>query len=197
MKKFLIGAVPSIILSTQLTGCLTPKSYLDPQYPQLSVASIAQPAQAIPVKVSVNFQAQGKDVPTANAELKAIVERSLRSTAVFSPTESISTPSLYVNINNTGDQQQAKNQGLATGLTFGAVGSKITDYYDINFKYNDAQGVAHDASFKHAIITTIGNAKGPEGQKALSIPTAFNQIVESVVIGFVKKFQDEGVIPSK
>ena len=198
MKKFLIGAIASIALSTQLTGCLAPKSYVDPQYRLVTPTnSISQPAQAIPVKVSVNFQRNGKDLPRANKELQAIVDRSLRSTGVFVPTESLTTPSISVNANNIADLGKAGAKGAATGLTFGAVGSTVTDNYEFNFKYNDAQGAAHDATFKHALVSTIGNAKGPEGQKPVSPITAFNQIVEDVVQNFVKKLQDEGVAPSK
>ena len=192
-----MGILATTALATQLTACISPKSYVDPQFHKTGYNDIARTSQAIPVKVDVNFQRNGKDLPRANSELKSSIERSLRASGVFAPTDTVNSPSILVNGNNIADLAAARAKGFGTGLTFGAAGSTIDDNYEFSFKYNDAQGVAHNAIYKHTIHTSIGNTKAPEGLKPTTIADAFNKVVEDVVLNFVKKLQDDGVIPNK
>jgi hypothetical protein len=70
--------------------------------------------------------------------------------------------------------------GAATGFTFGLVGTEVTDKYHCEVHY-DAPGHAPiSLAYEHALITTIGNASGPEGLTPYSIGMAFDIMLRQI-----------------
>lgn len=196
MKKFkLYIIVLGVAVATQLTGCLSVKSYVDPAYKSLSYSDIKKPAQPIPVVLTTEFQRNGAVVPKAGKELQSAVERSLRATGVFSPTAQANgekQAKLHLTANNVADLGEAAGKGVLTGLTFGAVGNAIADKYEFKFNYIDAQGKEVSEHYPHMILTTVGNKKAPiENVQPMSINEAFNKVVDDVVIRFSSDLQKQ------
>jgi len=196
MKKFkLYTFALGVAVATQLTGCLSVKSYVDPAYKSLSYSDIKKPAQPIPVVLTTEFQRNGAVVPKAGKELQSAVERSLRATGVFSPTAQANgekQAKLHLTANNVADLGEAAGKGVLTGLTFGAVGNAIADKYEFKFNYVDAQGKEVSERYPHMILTTVGNKKAPiENVQPMLINEAFNKVVDDVVIRFSSDLQKQ------
>ena len=196
MKKFKLYTIAlGVAVATQLTGCLSVKSYVDPAYKSLSYSDIKKPAQPIPVVLTTEFQRNGAVVPKAGKELQSAVERSLRATGVFSPTAQANGEKqvkLHLTANNVADLGEAAGKGVLTGLTFGAVGNAIADKYEFKFNYIDAQGKEVSERYPHMILTTVGNKKAPiENVQPMSINEAFNKVVDDVVIRFSSDLQKQ------
>ncbi|MDI3452136.1 hypothetical protein QLG01_02885 [Acinetobacter sp. V89_4] len=196
MKKFKLYTIAlGVAVATQLTGCLSVKSYVDPAYKSLSYSDIKRPAQPIPVVLTTEFQRNGAVVPKAGKELQSAVERSLRATGVFSPTAQANgekQAKLHLTANNVADLGEAAGKGVLTGLTFGAVGNAIADKYEFKFNYIDAQGKEVSERYPHMILTTVGNKKAPiENVQPMSINEAFNKVVDDVVIRFSSNLQKQ------
>lgn len=196
MKKFKLYTIAlGVAVATQLTGCLSVKSYVDPAYKSLSYSDIKKPAQPIPVGLTTEFQRNGAVVPKAGKELQSAVERSLRATGVFSPTAQANgekQAKLHLTANNVADLGEAAGKGVLTGLTFGAVGNAIADKYEFKFNYIDAQGKEVSERYPHMILTTVGNKKAPiENVQPMSINEAFNKVVDDVVIRFSSDLQKQ------
>lgn len=136
MKKIkLFSIAVSMAVATQLTGCLSVKSYVDPAYKTIGYSNIERPSQPIPVTVVTEFQRNGVVIPKAGKELQSIVDRSLRATGVFSPSVQSNVANqakLHVTANNVADLGEAAGKGALTGLTFGAVGNAVTDNMNLN-----------------------------------------------------------------
>lgn len=196
MKKFKLYTIAlGVAVATQLTGCLSVKSYVDPAYKSLSYSDIKKPAQPIPVVLTTEFQRNGAVVPKAGKELQSAVERSLRATGVFSPTAQANgekQAKLHLTANNVADLGEAAGKGVLTGLTFGAVGNAIADKYEFKFNYIDAQGKEVSERYPHMILTTVGNKKAPiDNVQPMSINEAFNKVVDDVVIRFSSDLQKQ------
>ncbi|MBN6513805.1 MULTISPECIES: hypothetical protein [Acinetobacter] len=196
MKKIKLYTIAlGVAVATQLTGCLSVKSYVDPAYKSVTYSEIKRPAQPIPVVLTTEFQRNGEVIPKAGKELQSAVERSLRATGVFSPTTQSNgekQAQLHLTANNVADLGEAAGKGVLTGLTFGAVGNAIADKYEFKFNYVDAQGKETSQRYPHMILTTVGNKKAPiENVQPMSINQAFNKVVDDVVIRFSSDLQKQ------
>ncbi|MDC5469029.1 hypothetical protein NRA45_07300 [Acinetobacter baumannii] len=196
MKKIKLYTIAlGVAVATQLTGCLSVKSYVDPAYKSVTYSDIKRPVQPIPVVLTTEFQRNGTVIPKASKELQSAVERSLRATGIFSPTAQLNDGTqakLYVTANNVADLGEAAGKGVLTGLTFGAVGNAIADKYEFKFNYVDVQGKQISQRYPHMILTTVGNKKAPiENVQPMSINEAFNKVVDDVVIRFSSDLQKQ------
>ena len=196
MKKIkLYSIVLGVAAATQLTGCLSVKSYVDPAYKAVSYSDIKRPNQPIPVTLMTEFQRNGVVIPRAAKELESSVVRSLRATGVFAPTtqpNGENQAKLYLTANNVADLGEAAGKGALTGLTFGAVGNAVADKYEFKFKYIDAQGKEISQRYPHMILSTVGNKKAPiENVQPMTLNEAFNKVVDDVVIRFTYDLQKQ------
>lgn len=196
MKKIkLYSIVLGVAAATQLTGCLSVKSYVDPAYKAVGYSDIKRPNQPIPVTLTTEFQRNGVVIPRAAKELQSSVDRSLRATGVFAPTtqpNGENQAKLYLTANNVADLGEAAGKGALTGLTFGAVGNAVADKYEFKFKYIDAQGKEISQRYPHMILSTVGNKKAPiENVQPMTINEAFNKVVDDVVIRFTYDLQKQ------
>ena len=194
--NLLVRGFMLVLGAVALSGCISARSYVDPQYHQASYEAIHRLAQPIPLKLGVQFQRNGKHLPNADVELRGHVERTLRSTGVFTPTTDPNT-SVAINViaNNIAGTAGAAAKGFATGVTFGAVGSTVDDNYEFNFSFQDPAKAEQKASYHHAIHTAIGNTHTPSGQTPTTASDAFGRVVEDVVLNFVRDLQDKGFVP--
>jgi hypothetical protein len=126
------------------------------------------------------------------------VERVLRASGVIEPTSEGANYTLKVVVNNLADLSDAAAKGFGTGLTFGAVGTLVTDYYEVTITYTDSSGKEQSKKYKHALHTTIGNKKAPFDNVEPTTPAdAFGTIVEQVLLNFVKDMQAQGLLTLK
>jgi hypothetical protein len=129
----------------------------------------------------------------ANASVLARIDRSLRASGVAVPYDghAAADGDLAVVFNNLANMGGAAAKGFGTGLTFGLVGNHVTDNYEITFRLTQPSG-GEELKYQHAIMTTVGNASGPPGVTAVGLASALDQVIDDVVLNFLKDTQADG-----
>jgi hypothetical protein len=178
-----------------LAGCLSVKSYVDPALPQVTRADIAAPATLRPVQIAVEFRSQGSANAGATAEVAPRVLAIASSSGLFSAvSREPAGPDaglLTVVIDNVpADGENAAMEGFGTGLTFGAVGSMVTDRYVSTITYSRG-GETASVEVRHALHTTVGNHSGPEGLTAVSLQEAAHQVIDQLVWNGLDQLADK------
>jgi hypothetical protein len=169
------------------SGCLGLKAYVDPQYHRADYATIPRPARPVPLDLSCEFERNGQPFPAAEPELRVSLERTLRASGVFDPGGGAGAPArLHVVANNLADVGAAAAKGFGTGLTLGAVGSRVDDNYEFSFDYTPPRGSAVRATYRHVIHSVVGNADGPPGLAPTTFADAFARVVEDVTLNFLE-----------
>lgn len=191
MKANKVVSVAFIALA--LGGCVSSKSYVDPKYKEVSYSDVSRVQDLYGVRISVDFQRNGKPLPAANKELRSTVERVFRASGVVIPTTGATDLDLKVTCNNVADLSGAAARGFGTGLSLGLAGSAVTDYYQVTIEFRQG-GELITKRYDHAIHTTIGNKPPPVQGPAISPANAFSGVVEDVILQFLKDMQQENVL---
>ena len=182
-----------ILALGMLQACVTQKSYVDPQYRHASYNDLARVNPPYVLDVKVEFQRNGEDKPAVDRTVADRVSRSLRASGVAIPYDGHAPADGQLNViaNNVVSLSGAAAKGFGTGLTLGLVGSHVTDNYEVTVRLT--QGAATiEREYPHSIITTVGNASGPAGVQPVAIGTAVDQVIDDVVLNFLKDMQAAG-----
>lgn len=94
-------------------------------------------------------------------------------------------------IDNVAITDNAAAKGFGTGLTFGLVGSMVTDGYVCTMTYT-RDGKATETTVKHAMHSTIGNKAGPEGLTPMTPADAVNVIMDQLIWNGLKELSSKG-----
>ena len=97
-------------------------------------------------------------------------------------------------MNNIADLDEAAAKGFGTGLTLGAAGSAVTDFYDIKIELYMGDEPPLTKTYKHAIVTTIGNKPAPLDVEPTTVSDAFGKVVEDAMLNFVKEMQAQNLL---
>ncbi len=188
INSALLGA--TIIL---LSACGSTTSYVDPTFGKASYDDIAPVATKYRVSLAVQYQKNGKPFAAGKQQARALVASTLTTTGVFDLVGDSSGSTLLVIVNNFTDKSSSVAKAFGTSLTFGAIGSTLTDYYEFTIEYVDANGEKLQVEYKHALHTTVGNKGAPvEDAEPTSTALGFATIVEQVMLNFVKDMQNSG-----
>jgi hypothetical protein len=169
------------------------KSYLDPSVPVVSYRDLSTSSKGPKLGVIVEFQTDGKPNPEATAIFRRSALATLTKTNVFVSVDEgavASGANLKIVMNNTGGT--STGSGVATGLTFGAVGTNATDRYIISVAYQRVDGKSVAKEYRRELYTGIGNAQYPSGVKLMTMDEAVNTMFEQVVLQLVKDLQHDG-----
>jgi len=177
-----------------LSGCISTKSYVDPQFHRASYNDIKHVQDIYFVNLTVEFQRNGEHMSKYDKEVYSFVDKALRGTAVVVPETTKQEKGIHVIVNNVGDLGEAAAKGFGVGLTFGAVGTVVTDYYKITVEYSDGTRKVVK-NLKHALHSTIGNKAAPiENVEPTTILAGFEKVIEDAILNFVKDMQDQGLL---
>lgn len=179
-----------------LSGCMTARAVVDPTYGNTKYDDISKPSVPQEWLLLVEFQRNGQHYPKGDSTLRDIVERVLRATGVVIPTADSASGEITVVVNNFGDQGAAFAKGFATGFTFGLVGTTVTDYYEMSVEIHTNGKVIKKDGIKHALHTKIGMGSTPDGLEVLPIQTAFERVVEQMLLNAISEFQRDGELSS-
>ena len=83
-------------------------------------------------------------------------------------------------------------RGLPPALSFGLVGSTVTDYYEMKVLIHMNGKVITKDGIKHALHTRIGMGSTPEGVEVLPAQTAFERAVEQMLLNAIRELQQSG-----
>ena len=190
-----LTALLKLVLICGLTsGCLAPRSFPDPSIPMTGYTAVERQASPIPLRVSIVFERRGEHFPRADAILQGVAERTLRGSGTILPDAS-APGEIKVIVNNTGDLGDAAIKGFGTGLTFGLVGTTVTDNYEMSVTITDKGQTITRTGIRHAIRSAIGNTSLPDGVQPVSATVAFDRVVESMLLGALADMQRSGQLP--
>jgi hypothetical protein len=177
-----------------LSACISPKSYVDPALGNVVVTSLPKPSKPAPVQLLVEFQTKGS--PNARATetvrpkvLEQVNQSGLFSQASYQPVTPSRTLSMVFNNMPLTDNVGAK--GFGVGLTFGLVGTMVTDGYVCNITLSEPGKQPITKEVKHALHTTVGNADGVKGVSPMAPVDAFNLVLQQLVAAGLKQIAED------
>lgn len=169
--------------SALLTGCAS--FYVDTATKEVPVAQYKKPAAAKPVHVTFEFQNKGAPNSRATAMLQGQVTDQVVGSGMFIAAAPSSDKALLnVTIDNVPiDGQNPAAQGFVTGLTFGLVGSAVTDGYVCTVTYlPPGKTTPITTTARHAVHTTLGNASAPAtAAKSANAEDAVRKMTKEIV----------------
>ncbi len=182
-------------MAAMTSGCVS--MYVDSALREVSPAQVVRPAEPHPVQVLFTFQTKGVNNTRATDALKKQVREAVEASGLFAAvgTDPMTGGAIVdVRLDNVPitSEKEAMAKGFGTGLTFGLVGSSVTDGYVCTVDYlppGATQKITVTA--RHAIHATVG-AKGapPNGIKARNaadaVDTMTRQVVTSALIALSK-----------
>jgi hypothetical protein len=116
----------------------------------------------------------------------------LRASGIISPANGVADGEIKVIVNNIADTTSAAAKGFGTGLTFGLVGTTVTDAYEMSVTIMANGKTVSRMGIKHAIHTTIGNATIPNGIETIPPATAFPKVLEQMLLRALQDMQKGG-----
>jgi len=176
-----------------LSGCMSPRSYMDPGFPKMSYEQINRRNEPLKLKLTAEFQRNGAHYEKADLTLKDNSERILRGTGVITPSAEPVDGEINIVCNNVGDLGSAAAKGIGIGLTFGAIGNTVTDGYELSVSIKTKDGKTINRSeIKHALHTAIGNTSVPEGVETVLPNVAFERVLEQMLLKAISDMQESG-----
>ncbi len=178
-----------------LSACFAPKSYVDPALPEVSFASLRPNGDPKPIQLFFEFQTNGglnaAGTSQARPRVVSILLRSKQFSAIRISPET-SDRRLFITINNFGNLDKAGP--VATGLTFGALGSAVTDRYAMDVTFQAPGREAIRKTYAHAVYSTVGNAPGPPGLQPHTSDEAFGIVLEQLLLSLLRDLSAEGAL---
>lgn len=186
MKKIhrLGRLVAAIGLTLSLSACLAPHSYVDQSLGEPNSAQLKKSANPQSIQLLVEFQTKGVANAQATEALRPRVYEQVSQSGLFSRVSYDPVPSgrkLSITLNNVPLTDNVAAKGFGTGLTFGLIGTMVTDGYICTTHYLEPGHDPVTTTVKHAIHTTIGNASGPEGLQRMSVQEASATMLRQIV----------------
>lgn len=175
-----------------LSGCISPKSFVDPTFPKLSYEDVKKRPEPLRLKLLVEFQRNGEPFPKADTTLKDNAERVLRGSGVIAPVADAGEGDIKIVMNNIADLGSAAAKGFGTGLTFGLAGSTVTDAYEMSVSITTQGKTITRTAFKHALHTAIGNTSIPQGMEVVPPAVAFGRVTEQLLLRALQDMQNTG-----
>ena len=191
MLRLILTLVATLAL---LTGCISPKSFIDPTQSKLTYESVKRSSTPLKLTLVTEFQRNGEHFPKADSTLRDTTERVLRASGVIVPTTEASVGQVRVVVNNVADRGAAAAKGFGTGLTFGLVGTTVMDAYELTLVVNTGGKTYSSSVIKHSLFTAIGNTTTPEGVETMPIGVAFQKVVEQMLLRALKEAQDSSAL---
>lgn len=200
MERRILIKLPFIfigfILIFSMLGCGSLKSYVDPQYGRATYDEIIRRSEPYKLRIIVKFQRNGKHFQKFDSELLGHVESVVRTSGFATPVTEDMDGELKVIVNNIGNMKKAWAKGFVTSLTFGLIGSTVTDFYEMRAILSVDDKVIERKEYKHAIHTTVGLKNELEGLEPMSPSAAITKVIEQLILNFLEDAQNSGELLS-
>lgn len=187
--KYIASAIVSAIV---LSGCVSPKSFVDPSLPKVAYEEIHRRQEPLKLALEVEFQRNGEHLLKVDPTLRDSTERVLRGTGLISPLYDGGEGSIKVVVNNIADKSAAVAKGIGTGLTFGLVGTTVMDAYELSVTITINGKTVTRTGVKHALYTAIGNTSTPPNVEVFSPSVGFTRVLEQMLLRSLVDMQKAG-----
>lgn len=197
--------VACVVLSLALAGCMTPRSYLDPEAEPIRYSDLHKPEQPLRLALTTVFLRNGVDFPAVDPLLRENTEHVLRQSGWIEPLaadggqadpgRSASQGSnagegeISVTVNNVADTGVALAKGIGTGLTFGLIGNTVVDRYEMAVTIRTPEATFTRPGERGALFSAVGNAGIPVGVELMAPGTAFARTIEQMLLRILKDFE--------
>lgn len=187
----------AVLAAAALSGCISAQSYVDSALPRAGKEDVAATASAQPIQVLYEFRTRGVPNAGATQQTSDAVLGVVRDSGLFSevaPAPVASGRRLTITIDNVPitSKEEAMSRGFGTGLTFGLVGTMVTDGYVCEARYAIGAGEPFTLGYRHAVHTTIGNASGPPGIAAQKPIDAVKAVVSQLTWSIMRDLSRAG-----
>jgi hypothetical protein len=189
-----------VLLVAGMTGCTSIQNYY-PIVPHSKVFGVSDQKISVGPSVAVQweFLRNGKPLDTVTRKWAAHVETVIRNAGVFSRVVIFATPTDYtllLTMNNVVDSYAgAIVGGLLEGLTFGLIGSKVTDDYVCTATLTK-NGKSATKEYMYGLTSTSGlivsGVEGVESHKQMD--DAFTEIIDQFLLKSIADFRKDGNI---
>jgi hypothetical protein len=178
-----MGLVATSLVAMVMAGCAS--HYIDGATKEVNASTFKKPVAPASAQVLFEFQTKGVANTRATDALKKQVTEQVQASGLFSTADDKPASNgalLGIKLNNVPMSDDAFSKGFATGLTFGLVGSQVSDGYICTVSYMAPGKEPVVKVVRHAIHTTVGAAATPgNSQKAKDINDAVNTMVRQIV----------------
>jgi hypothetical protein len=183
--------------SVLLTGCAN--FYLDPATRDVPASDMPKVAKPLPVKLNFEFQTRGAPNSRATEHLRSAVAEQIKASGLFASVDGPPNGAILdIKLNNIalGDGSPAA-KGFVTGFTFGLVGSSVADGYECKISYlAPGQSVPIVKIARHAIHSTLGNARPPEGTlRTDNLEQAVQRMMHAIVGTALRDLAEDPAFP--
>lgn len=190
--------VAALAASVLQAGCISPRSFVDPTIPKVSYEAVRPRPSPLALKLETEFQRNGQGMPRVTPTLRLDVERVLLKSGLVAPQDhDVPGGTIRVVVNNIADQGAAAAKGFGTGLTFGLVGTTVTDRYEMTVTVTRAGRSTQSTLVRHALHTAIGNTTLPEGIETMTTGEAFSRVVEQMLLRCLSDLQKSGQLAAR
>jgi hypothetical protein len=188
--------IVALFLVLSLSACISPTSFIDPALPVLRHEDLQPVAQPQPVQLLYEFRTKGAPNAAATGHTKATVAETVTKSGLFSSvseTPVASGRTLALVIENVEVTKDAASKGFATGLTFGLVGTMVTDGYICTATYSAPGAKPKSASVNHALHTSIGNTTPPPNLKPMTPAESIPIVVQQLTLNALQALRKDGL----
>jgi hypothetical protein len=196
LSRTLLACASISVAAISLSGCAT--AYVDGALKNVNLSEVQKPARPTDAQLLFTFQTKGTANARATEALKADVSKLVEQSGLFAVVggdPALSGSIINITLNNVPitDQGDAAAKGFATGLTFGLVGSAVTDGYICTIEYLPPGGSAKvSKTSRHAIHTTMGAKGAPDNAvKAKNLEDAVRTMTRQVVTEALKELSKD------
>jgi hypothetical protein len=170
-------------------GCVSTNAYVENGHDKADFRELQPRNPPTPVHVTAEFRVNGEPRPEIDQAVLNEVVRVLQRTRVLQPVSGDPGVTLKIIVDDTVDLEEARRQGLITGLTEGLSGIITTDEYHFTYVLQSSGGKPQTGLYKHAMITVSGRAVPPSYGQPHSSDEAFSIIVKQSVLEFLSDVQ--------
>ncbi|MFN7226140.1 MAG: hypothetical protein ACK5UY_02670 [Holosporales bacterium] len=184
-----------LIILLMSSGCIIPSGFPDPAVPKIQTQDIKKTDINEKFKLVVDTQIDGESTWRGRSRATENITKVLESigiTIIETPSASNEIKVAVNNVTKDSDVSDAVGKGVASGLTFGLVGSTVKDNLEMTVTISIGGKTIKRTGIKHALYTIIGNATIPDGVQKTSIPEAYDKVVEQMLLKAFKEIQSSG-----
>jgi hypothetical protein len=180
-----------------LSGCVSIKMYVDPALAPADKQSVTAVAKPEPIQVLYEFRTKGVANATATQRTSTHVTDVLRNSGLFSEVSTspvLNLRRLLITIDNVPitTEGEAMAKGFGVGLTFGLVGTMVTEGYICEATLSTPNAQPMSLNYRHALYATIGNASGPPGLAGHPPADAIKLLVDQLTWSVLRDVSKSG-----
>ena len=188
----------SVIVSSALMGCASPRSFLGASLPKMKYEDVKKRETPLRLQLVVEFQRNGNPFPKGDVPLRGYAAKILSDTGVITPIDAVSAVddqgegAVRIVLNNIADSGTIAAEASRSGFPLWMVGKTITDAYTMSIAITIKGKTIRQTGIKHAFHTTLGNMEIPQGIEVFPSNQAFGRMLEQMILRGLQDMQTSG-----